>query len=326
MQSPPCRPDRPGRARLPVGRAARRASWPATLAVALTIAFVAPSCGGGPDGTSGADGPTRPTVIVTFSVLGALVRDLVGDAAEVSVLMPDGLDPHDWQPSAKDIEAVTRADLVVANGLHLEATLDDALDEAAAIDVRVIGTGERSSEAAGGDADDDGAGSDDPHLWMDPRSMHAVAVALVEQLAAVGVDIGGRAGSVPAALEALDAEVAARLEVVPAERRKLVSGHESLGYFADRYGFSLVGAIVPSSSSQAESSARELSELAATIRAEAVDVVFAEIGTSPDVVDTVASETGAKVVELATHDLPDDGTYRTFMLDLAGLVASALTS
>jgi zinc/manganese transport system substrate-binding protein len=103
-----------------------------------------------------------------------------------------------------------------------------------------------------------------------------------------------------------------------------VSGHESLGYFADRYGFTLVGAVVPSASSQAEASAGELAALREAIEAARADVIFTEIGASPSVVDAIASDTGARMVELGTHNLPDDGTYRTFMLDIAGVFVSAL--
>ena len=109
-------------------------------------------------------------------------------------------------------------------------------------------------------------------------------------------------------------------------RRKIVSGHESLGYFADRYGFTLIGAVVPSASSQAEASAGELSALREAMSAAGTEVIFTEVGTPPDVVEAIASEVGARVVELGTHNLPDDGTYRTFMLDIAMVFASTLAT
>jgi len=105
-----------------------------------------------------------------------------------------------------------------------------------------------------------------------------------------------------------------------------VTSHESLGYFADRYGFELVGSVVPSASSLAETSAGELAALADRIEAEHVDVIFTELGAPTDVVRAVASETGARVVELATHTLPEDGSYRSFVLDLATAIATALTA
>jgi zinc/manganese transport system substrate-binding protein len=292
-------------------------------ALLATMGMLAPACGAG---SPERDGTDRPLVVVTYSVLGAVVRDVVGDAAEVIVLMPDGIDPHDWQPSAKDIEVVSDADVVVANGLHLEVSFEGALEEAAAggtpvffagdhVDVRLIGEGETS---------DHGAGTEDPHLWLDPLLMRDVVSALAPVLSEAGIDVADRAATVAGDLEELNGEIEAILAPIPASRRNIVSGHESLGYFADRYGFTLVGAVVPSASSQAEASAGELAALREAIEAARADVIFTEIGASPSVVDAIASDTGARMVELGTHNLPDDGTYRTFMLDIAGVFVSAL--
>jgi len=300
---------------------------------ALTV--LASACGSEPS-----QGATdRPVVVVTYSVLGAVVAEVVGEAAEVVVLMPDGIDPHDWQPSAKDIEAVSDADLVVANGLHLEESLEGALDEAAAsgtpvllagdhIQVRTIGEGEAAHEDEHGDDDgderDEVEGAEDPHLWLDPLTMRDVVNAVAPALSDAGIDVGDRAATVAGDLEELSAEIERILAPIAVERRNIVSGHESLGYFADRYGFTLVGAVVPSASSQAEASAGELSALREAMTAVGTDVIFTELGAPTDVVDAIASEAGARVVELGTHDLPDDGTYGTFMRDIASVFASAL--
>lgn len=302
-----------------------------SLVLALALALPAVALAGcGSDGDADAP-PDRRTIVVTYSVLGSVVDDLVGDAADVRVLMPNGIDPHEWEPSAKDIAAVQSADLVVENGLGLEEGLQDALSEARGdgvevftasdhVDIRVVGEGEGVDPS---DADQ-APGAQDPHLWMDPAGMADVATALAAELARLGIDVGDRATSVPAALDSLDAEVAEILSVVPDADRQLVTGHESLGYFARRYGFTLVGAIVPSISSQAESSAGDLAALTERIEQTGVPAIFTEIGTSQDVVDVIAQETGATVVELGTHNLPDDGAYSTFMTDIATKVADAL--
>jgi zinc/manganese transport system substrate-binding protein len=303
------------------------------------------------------------TVVVTHSVLGAVVSDLVGDAAEVVVLMPNGADPHDWEASAKDIEAVNSAAVVVANGLDLEESLVDTLETAESdgatvfyasdhIDVRTIGEGEiggshsdehghedehdgeekaedehgHEDEKAEDEHSDHGAGAEDPHLWMDPLAMSDVVEALAPVLAEAGVDVTDRVADVQADLEGLDTEVAETLSVIDDVDRQLVSGHESLGYFADRYGFVLVGAVIPGLTSQAEASAGDLAELKETMTAAGVTTIFTEIGTPDSVVQAIADEVGAQVVELGTHTLPDDGTYRTFMLDIATLVADGLTA
>ena len=125
-------------------------------------------------------------------------------------------------------------------------------------------------------------------------------------------------------LDDLNTTVSGILSAVPETKRKLVTGHESLGYFAARYRFTLVGAIVPSLTSQAEVSAGDLAKLTALIRRERVKAVFTELGTPPKVAKVIASDSGARAVELPTHNLPADGSYVTFLTADATKIADAL--
>jgi zinc/manganese transport system substrate-binding protein len=275
-------------------------------------------------------------------MLGWLVIELAGDEADVVVLM-HGVDPHAWEPSARDVEALLGADLVVANGLGLEAALHETLEQAEAEGVAIFeatdhvvvrasgatGHGDEAGEDAEAhqedpveDAHDHGAG--DPHFWLDPLAMRDVALALAPVLEAAGIEVADRGEGLAAALEGLEAEARRTMDTVPTERRKLVTGHESMGYFADRFGFALVGVIVPGLSTQGEASAGELSELIETIRLEAVPAIFAELGTPQPVAAAVAAETGAKVIELPTEQLPEDGSYVTFIRTISTQVAQAL--
>ena len=278
-------------------------------------------------------------IVVTHAVLGAVVSDLVGDRAAVTVLMGDGVDPHDWSPSARDLETVYGADLVVANGLDLEEGLHDALEQAEAdgvpvfkatdhITLRQVGQAEaaREDEAEAGHQDeaDHEHGPGDPHFWVDPISMIAVVDALAPLIGELGVDVADRQADLVARLTTLDADVRARLAVIPSEARTLVTGHESMGYFADRYGFRIVGAVIPGLSSQGEASARELAELAEVIRDQGVRAIFTEIGTPRSVAEAISAETGASLVELPSHTLPEDGSYVTFITRIAGTIADAL--
>lgn len=111
---------------------------------------------------------------------------------------------------------------------------------------------------------------------------------------------------------------------MPAANRKLVTGHESMGYFAQRYNFKLVGAIIPSITTQAEVSASDLANLKQLIEENDVKAIFTELGTSPVVADAIGNETGVKVVELTTHTLPADGSYFTFMRNIAQVITDAL--
>ncbi len=297
------------------------------VGVLVGVAVLTAACG-----SPGAPPEGRPTIVVTYSVLGAVVEDLVGDAATIQVLIPNGADPHEWQPSAKDIETLTRADLLVENGLGLEGGMASAFAQAEAagvkrfiaadhVTVRHVGAGEGADPSD----PDQAPGAPDPHLWMDPLTIRDAMDALALQLESdLGIDVGTRAADLDARLATLNDEVAAILAAVPEADRTLVTGHESLGYFAARYGFRLIGAIVPSLSSAAEPSAADLAALVGAIRAARVPALFTELGTPPQVSRAVGAETGAKVVEVMTAALPPDGSYDSFMKNLATLVADNL--
>ncbi len=317
------------------------------LGVVALVAMVlgAAACGGDDDTGGAAGGATvgeRPEIVVTYSVIGSVVEELVGDAADVTVIMPNGIDPHDFEPSARDIARLNGAELIVANGFDLEEGMADAIEQAEAdgvpvfyatdhIEVRAIGEGEptdahaHDEEAAATDEHGHDHGGNDPHFWVDPVSMRQAMDALAETIQAeLGLDLAEQAAALDAELAALDQQVAAILEPIPAPDRQLVTGHESLGYFARQYGFELIGAIIPSVTSQAQVSAGELADLKEQIEATGVPAIFTEIGTPQDVADAIGRETGVEVIELPSHNLPDDGSYETFMVDLATGVARGL--
>jgi len=274
----------------------------------------------------------KKSIVVTYSILSSIVKDLVGDKANVTVSIPNGLDPHEWEPSAKDIEAINKADLVIENGLVLEGgmekTLQTARDKGVKfftasdhIAVRHVGTGEGIPS---GDPDQ-AVGAEDPHLWMDPLDMKSIVSALAPVLLKdLNLDVTGQATDLENKLDSLNSEVANTVAQLPQADRKLVTGHESMGYFAQRYGFKLVGAIIPSISTQAEVSAADLAALKKLIQDNQVKAIFTELGTSPVVAKAIGDETGVKVIEITTHQLPADGSYFTFMTDLANVISSAL--
>jgi zinc/manganese transport system substrate-binding protein len=274
----------------------------------------------------------KKSIVVTYSVLGSIVRELVGDKATVTVSIPNGLDPHEWEPSAKDVEAINKADLVIENGLGLEAGMAKTLRTARSngvkfftasdyITIRHVGPGEGIPS---GDPDQV-VGAPDPHLWMSPIAMKSIVSALASELMKdLNLDVAGRAMDLESRLDDLNKEVADMVAAIPQENRKLVTGHESMGYFAQLYGFRLIGVIIPSLSTQAEASAADLSALKKAIEDNHVKAIFTELGTSPAVAKAVGDETGVKVVELTTHALPKDGSYFTFLIDVASVIANAL--
>jgi zinc/manganese transport system substrate-binding protein len=282
-----------------------------------------------PTGTSNTG---KKSIVVTYSILGSLVKDLVGDKASVTVSIPNGLDPHEWEPSAKNIEAINKADLVVENGLGLEGgmekTLQTARDKGVMfftasdyITVRHVGTGEGIPS---GDPDQ-AVGAADPHIWMDPLTMKSVVQALAPVLTQeLNLDVASQAVELENQLDSLNTEIADIVAQLPVSERELITGHESMGYFAQRYDFKLIGVIVPSLSSQAEVSAADLVALKTVIQENYVKAIFTELGTSAAVAKAIADETGVKVVELTTHALPSDGSYFTFMRDLSSTIVDEL--
>ena len=312
---------------LPIPRQRFRRHAGAVVGVIALIATVAACTSGNSSKGSGG----RKRIVVTYSILGSLVKEVVGDRADVVVMMPNGADPHEWEPSAKDIAQLNTADLIVRNGLDLEGGMKHALDRAAEqgvatfvasdhITVRTVGQGEGLPN---GDPDQT-VGAKDPHLWMDPLTLKDVITALGPALAERGIDASAGVTMVAGELTTLNDDVTTILAAVPTANRNLVTGHESLGYFANRYGFKLVGAIIPSLTTQAGASAAALSQLATKVRQLHVKAIFTEIGTPPQVAEAIGSETGVKVVDLATHNLASDGKYSTFLTDNARKVAAAL--
>ena len=274
----------------------------------------------------------KKTIVVTYSILGSVVKELVGDQANVVVSMPNGQDPHEWEPSARDVETLTHADLIVQNGLGLEGGMEKSLAQAKEagvkfftasehITIRTVGTGEG---IPGGDPDQ-AAGAQDPHLWTDPVAMKQIVDALAQTLQTeLGLDVSANAKLLDAKLDSLNQEISAEVNALPANNRKLVTGHESLGYFAQRYGFKLVGAIIPSLNTQAQASAADMAALAKLIEDNQVKAIFTELGTPANVSESIGKETGVKVVEVTTHALPESSDYFDFMHNLALTIVDGL--
>lgn len=300
------------------------------LVISLAIVILLTIIGCQP--VNNTDNTGKKSIVVTYSILGSIVKELVGDKANVTVAIPNGQDPHDWEPSAKDIEMINKADLVVQNGLGLEGGLGKTLGTAENngvkfftasdhITIRHVGQGEGIPS---GDPDQ-AIGAADPHLWMDPLTMKNVVSALADELKKdFNLDVTGQAKDLENRLDNLNKQVAETISAIPQGDRKLVTGHESMGYFAQRYGFKLVGVIIPSLTSQAEVSAADLADLKKAIQDNHVKAIFTELGTSPAVATAIGKETGVKVVELTTHSLPPDGSYFTFMNDIAKVITEGL--
>jgi zinc/manganese transport system substrate-binding protein len=308
-----------------------------SIGIVMMLGFGLGACGSD-DGGSGST-EDRPSVVVTTNILGDVVASVVGGLADVEVIMPLGADPHDFAPSARQAASMENADLLVINGAGFEAGLDGVIDSVAGTGTAVYSfadhvtliEGDRDEHADETHADEGGL---DPHFWTDPTRVASGVAALADVLAEVdGIDaavLREQAGEYVEALEALDAEIETIFAAVPEVRRVLVTNHEVFGYFADRYGFRVVGAVVPSLTTNAETSSRELEELAGLITDEGIGAIFAETTQSTELAEALADEVGGEVqvVELYSESLGEEGSGAETYIDLvrtnARLIAEAL--
>lgn len=292
--------------RTPAAAAAR--PWRALALVASLGALGLAGCGDGGD-EDGAGAGGGPKVVATTTQAADFAREVGGGRVELTRLLAPGADPHDYEPRPSDARALAEADLVLRSGGEVDGWLGDLLDGAGggAREVTLIDS-VRTVEGGGGDGhgdEDEDAGEGgpgdevDPHWWQDPRNARAAALRIRDALSEA--DPAGRrvyeanAARYAERLRRLDAQVAECIRRVPPARRKLVTTHDALGYFARRYGLDVVGALIPSLSSRAQPSAGQTARLVEQVRREGVQAIFPESSLSPKLERAVARETGARV-------------------------------
>lgn len=308
-------------------------------AALAAAALLLGACGGGDD-----DGGDGIRVVATTTQIGALVREVAGDRVRLTVLLQAGADAHDYEPSPQDSRTIREANLVLKNGIGLDDWMDDLVKNSGTRARVVVATdgvavleGDHGEEEHTGDAekpeDDHAHEEGDPHVWHDPMNVKVMTENVAAALAEVDPDNGAayreRAEAYKARLDEVDAQIRSLIESIPASNRKVVTNHEALAYFFERYGLELVGAVIPSVSKDAQPSAKELADLADLIRAEGVKAVFAESEVDPKVAEQLARETGAKLVTGLYADSlgpPGSGaeTVDGMLLHNARLIAEAL--
>ncbi len=254
----------------------------------------------------------QPTVVVSTSILADVTTRLVGDQARVETLIPPGVDPHDFALSSTQATLIGEADLVVVNGLGLDRVVEEV---AVSAGVPLVTVAPQVDPLPWSDHDGDHPPGDDtgldPHFWQDPRRMMMAVDVISQGLVShvPGVDPAEAAGRYRATLETLDAEVAARWATVPAERRVMVTNHDSFGYYADRYGLEVIGVVIPGGTTLAQPGSAELAALVAKLGEHRVRAIFVDNVASKEVAQAVASELGEEVavVTLVSDALGVDG-------------------
>lgn len=272
----------------------RRPTLSVAAALLLAAAVTAGAAGCG-DGDAAAGG--RLDVLASATFLADIAQNVAGERFTVRSLVPPDADLHAYEPTPRDLAEVAGADLLVVNGAGLEQALEDTVRSSGS-DVRVVVASEGLTPRHG----------DDPHFWLDPVLVKTYVANIRDAFAAAdpeGAAVYERnAAAYEAKLDGLDRWIRAQVATVPPGARKLVTNHLSYGYFAARYGFEVVGAVLPGVSTGDVPSARELAELARTVRASGAKAVFVELEADPSLARQIAAETGVTVVaDLRDHAL-----------------------
>jgi ABC-type Zn uptake system ZnuABC Zn-binding protein ZnuA len=266
----------------------RRVGLVAVCLAALVVAGCSASGGGAGGDRTGGGGRLR--VVATTTQVADLAANVGGDRVQVTSLLKPGIDPHDYEPSPADIDAIAHADLVLENGVGLEAWLGDTIDSSG-FDGPVADTSQGLRLRMVG-------GAADPHIWQNPRNAERMAANIERGLAAADPSAAATFQANLAAytrqLQALDSEVQRQIDSLA--NKRLVTNHDAFGYYIDRYGLQLVGSVIPSFDTSAELSGRDIRDLVAKIKATRVKAIFSETSLPPRTAETIGREAGVKVV------------------------------
>jgi ABC-type Zn uptake system ZnuABC Zn-binding protein ZnuA len=297
----------------------------------VAVGCGAPILGCGDEGAMTGKAQTQATVLADTTFLADITRNVAGERLSVASLLPMGADPHSFEPTPRDARKVADSRVVVINSYGLEPQVDELIASAGSPALLVVeaaaglpGRTPQQGEAAfaGGDEGVENGGEMaeiDPHFWLDPVSVVAYVDNIRRGLSSIdpeGADVyEAQAESYARRLRELDAWIRAEVEKIPAERRLLVTNHESFGYFADRYGFQIVGTLFSTAGAEGSPSAQDMAGLVEEIRATGAPAIFVETGSSDDLATQIAREAGVDVVtDLYTHSLGENvSTYLDMM-------------
>ncbi len=259
-------------------------------------------------------------VMAVESFLADITQNIAGDRIKVDTLLPFGMDPHAFEPVPKDVARISSSDLIIINGGGIESWLEKIIKNAegkhfvveASVGLKTRDRGENeeveSEEMKEAHQHEEG----DPHFWLDPISVKSYVANIRDGL--IQIDPDGKdtytnnADAYIVKLNDLDAFIREQANTIPREKRLIVTNHESFGYFADRYGFTVIGTIVPSVSTGSAPSAQQIARLVDHIKSTGASAIFLETGTNPQLAEQLARETGVRVVtDLYTHSITQQG-------------------
>lgn len=284
-------------------------------------------------------------VLAVESFLADIAQNVAGDRLLVESLVPRGIDPHTYEPTPQEVARIAESQVLILNGAGFEEWLTETLRNAGGQRLVIeASTGltprhwaEEETHTADSAPDENCPATEpsqtqnqevcevlpsrtenlhaeegDPHFWLDPTNVIHYVENIRDGLSQADPqgndDYSRNAAAYIAEMQALDAWIAGQVAQIPPDQRLLVTNHESFGYFADRYGFEIIGTIIPSVSTLAMPTPQELARLIDTIRATGVKAIFLETGTNPQLAEQIAREAGIKVIaSLYTHSLSAPG-------------------
>jgi ABC-type Zn uptake system ZnuABC Zn-binding protein ZnuA len=265
-------------------------------------------------------------VLATTTIVGDIVKNVGGEQIDLEVLLPLGSDPHAFDPTPQDLTRVAGADVIFINGLGLEMFLTKMLKTAGSgIPVVTVSEGvvtrhlEETQERSEEHAKDHEHGEDDPHVWLTPANVTVFVDNIEHTLSALDPGHAAayqtNAAAYKSELETLDNWVQAQIDTIAPENRQLVTDHDTFGYYANRYGLDMIGAILPSYSTISEPSAQELAALEDEIKQYGIKAVFVGTTVNPVLAERVAEDTGIQLVPLYTGSLGDAGSGAETYID-----------
>ena len=294
-----------------------------TLTIIATVSMAACSS----EETTSSDGEAasgQPLQIVTTTdFLADWARNIGGDAVTVFSLLPTGADPHSFEPGPRDVARIAEADVVLSVGLGLEASwLQDLILNAGADPSKIITVGETIEPIEISEEGEDhyDEGPLDPHFWFDVIRAQQAIDHIATRLSALDQSRGdmylASASAYNQQLGELHSWIQIETTGIPADRRLLITSHDSFQYFGHRYGYQIVGTVIPATTTESESSPQHITSIIETVRQHNLRVIFGETTVSERLANTIASETGATLVRLYSGNLGPEGSGAETYIDM----------
>lgn len=272
---------------------------PLATPVLAGLLAAATACGGSSsasnDGSSGSGGKTLKVVATTTQVAD-FARNIGGDKVKVNQILKPNVDPHDYEPSPADVQAIAEADVVVESGVGLEKWLDQTI-KSAGFHGTLVDTSKGVAIRKGNGTNEEAAG--DPHIWHNPKNAEImsrnIATAFDAKDSADKATFDANLTTYTGKLDQLDTWIAQQINTLPVDQRKLVTNHDAFGYYVDRYHLTFAGSIIPSFDTSAELSGKQLNTLVAKIKSTGVKAIFSESSLPPKTAEAIGNQAGVKV-------------------------------